>query len=309
MDDAGGMKRLRRRWVLAVCLVFLSCTSVSLEGLGKGGMPNLVAPTLGGKQLWRDVWWRNGWRVQEHVWTGHARVLDEHDVRRAFGRSDFCVARAESLAPDDSRDGHLVVLLHGLGRSRASLDRLAERLSARGHRVCVLTYPSTRSGIEQHADGVRAVLQQLPGVEHVSFVTHSLGGIVAREVCCGERDWQLGHMVQLAPPNRGSQLAKRLGWLPPVCLLGGSSLVQVMVEPDVGTPDMPIGVIAAAREHPAGYNPLVPGDDDGVVGVEETRLRTPHDHLVVRGVHTFLMNDENVVDQIAHFLVEGEFER
>ena len=38
--------------------------------------PNLPIRTLGGRQFWADVDWFAGWRIQEHVWTGHHRLLD-----------------------------------------------------------------------------------------------------------------------------------------------------------------------------------------------------------------------------------------
>ena len=46
---------------------------------------NLPAPTLGGKQLWADVFLYADWRIQEHVWTGHVRLLDPDDGRRGGG--------------------------------------------------------------------------------------------------------------------------------------------------------------------------------------------------------------------------------
>lgn len=47
--------------------------------------PNLPFPTAGGGELWATLadWW--GWRVQENVLTGHVRILDPEDVRKAWG--------------------------------------------------------------------------------------------------------------------------------------------------------------------------------------------------------------------------------
>ena len=270
-------------------------------------MPNLAAPTLGGKQLWRDVWWREGWRVQEHAWTGHHRLLDTAENRRGWGAKSFCIERAEAQAPSE-RDSHLVVLLHGLGRSRASLDKLATEFSSQGYRVCSLTYPSTRASVDEHVEGIREVLARLDEVEQVSFVTHSLGGLVARELACEENHWEVERMVMLAPPNRGSELGRRLDWNPAVRILLGPALADIERAPELGVPDAEIGVIAAARGHRFGWNPLVRGDDDGVVGVEETKLDVPHTHHVVRGLHTFLMRDDDVIEKVARFLASGSFD-
>lgn len=48
-------------------------------------MPNIPLPTLGGLVFWNDLIEVNGWRVQQNVITGHCRVLDEDNIRRAWG--------------------------------------------------------------------------------------------------------------------------------------------------------------------------------------------------------------------------------
>lgn len=48
-------------------------------------MPNIVMPTLGGKVFWDDLAESNGWRVQQNKFTGHCRVLDPDNYRRAWG--------------------------------------------------------------------------------------------------------------------------------------------------------------------------------------------------------------------------------
>ena len=48
-------------------------------------MPNIPLPTLGGLVFWNDLAEVNGWRVQQNIITGHCRVLDEDNIRRAWG--------------------------------------------------------------------------------------------------------------------------------------------------------------------------------------------------------------------------------
>ncbi len=48
--------------------------------------PNLPAKTLGGTQFWSDVLVQRDWRIQRNAWTGHCRLLDGQNVRRAWGR-------------------------------------------------------------------------------------------------------------------------------------------------------------------------------------------------------------------------------
>src|SRR5262249_11682411 len=54
------------------------------------GNVNVPFPTLGGKQLWGDVFFQGAWRIQENALTGHHRLLDTGDKRRAWGTYEAC---------------------------------------------------------------------------------------------------------------------------------------------------------------------------------------------------------------------------
>ena len=96
------MPRLARLFLLAALLV--GCQSMDKPSSPR---PNLPLPTLGGKQVWADLAWRGGWRLQENALTGHARVLDPGEVRRAWGPLADCREHFEAVAPpvepDDGR--------------------------------------------------------------------------------------------------------------------------------------------------------------------------------------------------------------
>jgi hypothetical protein len=295
--------------LLAAGLLAAAQSPGSLGDVRDGPLPNLALPTLGGTQLWVDEAWREGWRVQRHVWTGHHRLLDPHDVRRAWGEREACSRRLRELVPEVEPRGELVVLVHGLGRTRHSLARLARHLEREGFATARFGYPSTRRSIDDHAEALRSWLDRLEGVERVSFVTHSLGGIVVRAAL--ERPPApgapaVGRVVMLAPPSRGSSLAHALErWRPIRWILGpsggelGDGAGLTVAEPP---PSVAVAVVAGARGRDGGWNPLVPGDDDGIVGVDETRLERPHEHLVVRGMHTWLMNRPAVREAVLRFL-------
>lgn len=79
------------------------------------------------------------------------------------------------------------------------------------------------------------------------------------------------------------------------------------LRPRLGTPQT-FGVIAGSTNGGVGMNPLIPGDDDLVVGVEETRLDGADDFLVVPSVHTTIMNNEAVIAAVRRFLRHGRFQ-
>lgn len=48
-------------------------------------MPNFPAPTLGGILFWDTYLEFKGWKLQQHSFTKHARILDPDGIRRAWG--------------------------------------------------------------------------------------------------------------------------------------------------------------------------------------------------------------------------------
>ena len=69
----------------------------------------------------------------------------------------------------------------------------------------------------------------------------------------------------------------------------------------------PFGVIAGGCGTPAGHNPLIKGDDDLVVTVEETRLPGAADFRTVAARHGHLVSDPLVQQYALSFLTSGYF--
>jgi hypothetical protein len=58
---------------------------------------NIPSPTLGGLQTWTDELVFRDWRIQRQSITGHYRLLDDRNHRRAWGTFEQCRARAERI--------------------------------------------------------------------------------------------------------------------------------------------------------------------------------------------------------------------
>ena len=56
-----------------------------------------------------------------------------------------------------------------------------------------------------------------------------------------------------------------------------------------------------------GFNPWLPGDDDGTVTTASTRLAGARDFIVVPVLHSFLVLDGNVLQYTLRFLQQGHF--
>ncbi len=284
------------------------------HGTGNG---NLAFITLGGKQFWGDRAILAGWRIQENVYTGHCRLLDPSDVRQAWGSFEACrtvLEEKRQLLGLKPRSDRLVLLVHGMGRSKSSFAKLEQAIGAAGYEVASVAYPSTRKTIREHSGQLAELLASYEGVRSVSFVTHSLGGIVVRDLL-SQPGWQKRvkpeRLVMLAPPNRGSLAAGTLkDWFPYQALTGkaGQQLTPEEVA-KVPSPTIEFGIIAGGSDggKGEGYNPLLPGDDDGVVSVDEAKLDGAKDFLVLKALHSFIMDADDTREAVLRFLSRGRF--
>jgi hypothetical protein len=59
--------------------------------------------------------------------------------------------------------------------------------------------------------------------------------------------------------------------------------------------------------HGKGYNPLLDGEDDMTVSVNEVMLPGAEDHLLVRALHTVIQINPIVIDGTVNYLRTGNF--
>jgi len=330
-----------REYRTAACLlavVWWASFSLTVRAAEPPVFNGLPIPTMGGKQFWADEFFFHQWRIQRNVLTDHCRLLDEHNLRHASGTFRHCRAKLEWIRRDrrlPPMKGKAVIVVHGLFRTRSSMERLCSYLRERGgYTVFNVGYPSTQRDVGSHAQTLGRVLANLDGIEEISFVAHSMGNIVIRHYLADRnggnspappavrstaqtrftnvRAPRMGRFVMLAPPNHGSLAAVTFAENGVFKALAGKSGQELggewaKLQGKLATPEFEFGILAGGRNNDIGYNPLLPGDDDGTVSVASTRLAGASDFLVLPVLHSSIIYDTKVMECTLRFLEQGHF--
>lgn len=268
-------------------------------------IPNLRLPTLGGAQLWNDRHITgDGWRVQQHVLSGHFRALDDRDRRVAWGSFDHC---RSAVPKEKASTAETVLCVHGLGRARGSMEPMARFLRDAGYRVLNVGYASTRHSVSDHAETVATILRHGPFIPQLHWVGHSLGCLIARRfeamTTSDPALPKLGRVVMLGPPNQGSRLARRVGQNLLFRMVDGPAGQEIIafeeLRPQLKTPAC-FGIIAGQFERFS--NPLLTEPGDLVVTVDETKLDGASDFATVTHSHSLIMNRRDVMAMTLGFL-------
>jgi len=207
-----------------------------------------------------------------------------------------------------------VVLLHGLGRGENAMLLLENRLTRAGYEVHSIDYPS----LSEAPDAlVRTVGEQVEQCcanngRTVHFVAHSLGGLLTRTYLDRRPLRNLGKVVLMGTPNKGSELVDEFGDLWLFKVVGGPTTQVLGTDENslpnrIGAPYYPLGIIAGNGAISPLARKWLRGENDGVVAVESTKLEGMTDFLELDTSHTLMRYDAQVAEEIIHFLEHGYF--
>ena len=317
--------------VALVVSLFVAVSSVAYGQPGAApvnekpeGFPNLSVRTGGGMQFWTDLRNIGGWKIQQNSETGHCRLIDPTQVRRAWGNFAHCEQslqqqlQAGKVVPPA---GKVVVLLHGLVRTRNSMNVMEKHLQNQGFTTVNFGYASSRKQVNEHAVALRSVIEGLGDqVTDIYFVAHSLGNIVIRKYLHDTTnpqtnrngDPRIRRIVMLGPPNQGSKVARTFKNSYLFQTIAGKSGDQLArdwekLSKQLTTPTAEFGIIAGGQQNENYSNFLLEGKDDYTVSVDETKLVGASDFLVHPLLHGTMMNQPIVLEATTRFFREGYF--
>lgn len=192
------------------------------------------------------------------------------------------------------------------------MEPLARALRQEGFSTLNIPYPSTRLPIPELADRIRRQVAEFADERPVNFVTHSLGGIIARTLLNGEVPWKSGRIVMLAPPSQGSEivdwslnhplLRRCLG--PAGRTLGSDGFPSNL--PDLPS-DLEAAVIMGRHSAIPFFKHLLEDDNDGIVSVSRGRIHNLRGFAVVDAGPTFIQMHPDTIAMIVTFLKSGDW--
>lgn len=191
-----------------------------------------------------------------------------------------------------------IVLIHGIVTPRIVMWPIAQRLRAEGFTVIPWYYPSLFQSIESHANRLHEFLsRELGQADRVHIVAHSMGSIVTRAALNRSSLSNLGRIVLLAPPNRGSPVARL-----------ASSLLGSKLPPTRELSDLPSSYVNQLAVNEACQIGVMAARYDFIVPANNTHIHGELDHQTLPASHVSLLFSATVVEKIARFLRTGRFE-
>jgi pimeloyl-ACP methyl ester carboxylesterase len=207
-----------------------------------------------------------------------------------------------------------VVLLHGLAGTSRLLRKMERALQRAGHATLNLDYASRKRTIEALVEDIHpAIAEFSESVGDLHFVTHSMGGLLARAYLARHRPRRLQRVVMLGPPNNGSEVADLLKDIAPYRAFFGPAGQQLGTQQNellagLPPPHCVVGIIAGNRTiAPVSCFFIVPRPNDGKVSVASTKLEGMADHVVINASHSLMLLRRDTIEQTLAFLRDGRF--
>jgi pimeloyl-ACP methyl ester carboxylesterase len=213
------------------------------------------------------------------------------------------------LYPLSVKDDSLVCI-HGFLGAKWNMLYIAASFGSEGWDVTNWGYKSREKTIEAHAEDLVRELKWLAAErphKPIHFIAHSLGSLILRAAInhpqCPE-EAKIGKAVLLAPPNQGAcwgRFLEQFAFARKIAKEAAGK--QLMTEQDfehLGHFPQTMDILVIAGK--SNLNPFIIDENDGTVSIEETRLSTPHEHIVIKSEHSAMIFNKKAINLAKQFL-------
>lgn len=195
------------------------------------------------------------------------------------------------------------ILIHGMGRTPASMLILAIRLRSAGIQPHFFGYSAAFERWQSCVNRLEKCIHQHTRDDDFIIIGHSLGTVLTRGVLPRLTHQPLACFF-LAPPTKACLAVQKLAPSRLYKLLTGE-MGQLLASPhfmnSLPIPNVPTKIYSGINGLRGRHSPFGEQLNDGVLAVEETLLpRVPYD--TVAALHTFIMNKKAIAEDIVKLI-------
>ncbi|MCK4956270.1 MAG: alpha/beta hydrolase [Candidatus Cloacimonetes bacterium] len=206
-----------------------------------------------------------------------------------------------------------VILLHGLGDVKLSMNKLEYNLRKAGYSTKNVGYDSNDKKIELISEeDLASVIKQCKYYKKIHFVTHSMGGLIVRYYLQNNKLPNGSRLVMLSPPNKGSGIADYFENSKIYELFYGKVGKELQTDSQLihtlSKIDYEVGIIAGNKSTNPFFSSILQGEDDGRVAVENMKLDEMIDFIIIPTTHLLIKYNNDVAKQTILFLKNGKFD-
>lgn len=213
---------------------------------------------------------------------------------------------------------HKVYIIHGYGNPKEIMNKIDRAVIASGFITENYAYP----GFTEDLDSIGKQLYEYIKAENfdsVSFVTHSMGGLVVRTMLkySGEDPEfpMIYRIVMITPPNQGADIADFFKTKGRIRKILGPNVAKMETDSCsfancLPTPlNIEVGIMIGIRGKKKGYNRLIEGDNDGLLKPERAYLGNEKDVIIMKHNHFEMTQKKKAIKQVVVFLKKGVFNK
>ncbi|MCH9844878.1 MAG: putative lipase [Alphaproteobacteria bacterium] len=216
-----------------------------------------------------------------------------------------------------------IILIHGITANTQYVALIEKNLNDNGYYVANIGW-ETGGKLEPISDNIfnegLEICRSISDIKRIHLIGHSTGGLIIRYHLANNIIPELGYVVMIGTPNKGSKLANLAKFTMSEDkhnAIYGETIRYLHVGDDAFHTTLPdasgyyLGVIAGTGHESLKdriYALVEPGIDDGRVSLTSAMIEGMNDFIIFPHQHNRLTEQDDVHQQIIAFLQSGSFD-